>query len=84
MNMVHQLQDTVDEMWIVQESLLLPAVRTLIELEQMMVEPSAAVTVAAMVERRKTLKGKTVAAILTGAHLNQSLLRQTITIDSLL
>jgi len=84
MNMVHQLQDTVDEMWIVQESLLLPAVRTLIELEQMMVEPSAAVTVAAMVERRETLKGKTVLAILTGAHLNPSLLRQTISIDSLL
>lgn len=84
MNMVHQLQDTVDEMWIVQESLLLPAVRTLIELEQMMVEPSAAVTVAAMVERRETLKGKTVSAILTGAHLNPSLLRQTISIDSLL
>lgn len=84
MNMVHQLQDTVDEMWIVQESLLLPAVRTLIELEQMMVEPSAAVTVAAMVERRETLKGKTVSAILTGAHLNPSLLRQTISLDSLL
>ena len=58
--------------------------RTLIELEQMMVEPSAAVTVAAMVERRETLKGKTVLAILTGAHLNPSLLRQTISIDSLL
>ena len=45
-SMVEELQSLVDEVWIVEESKLLPAVRTLIELEQVMVEPSAAVTVA--------------------------------------
>ena len=82
--MVEELQSLVDEVWIVEESKLLPAVRTLIELEQVMVEPSAAVTVAGLEERETELKGKRVAAIMTGAHLRPSLIPEVMSSDGLL
>ncbi len=83
-SMVEELQSLVDEVWIVEESKLLPAVRTLIELEQVMVEPSAAVTVAGLEERQTELKGKRVAAIMTGAHLRPSLIPEVMSSDGLL
>lgn len=72
-DIVEDLKPLVDELWLVDESKLLPAVRSLMELEQVMVEPSAAITLAGLADRRAELSGKRVAAIVTGAHLDMSL-----------
>lgn len=72
--MVKELRALVSETWLVEEKLLIPAVATLMEMEQVMVEPSAAICAAAMATHKRELAGKRVAAILTGAHLRRSLL----------
>lgn len=64
-----ELRSLVSRVWTVEERQLLPAVRTLMECEQVAAEPSAAVTVAAAAEHRADLGGRRVAAIITGAHL---------------
>ena len=60
---VKDLIDIVDDVWIVQESELLPAVNTLIKFESMLVEPSAAIGLAGLVEHKDTFVGKKVAMI---------------------
>ena len=80
---VEELKRLVDDVWLVEETRLLPAVRSLIELEQVMAEPSAAIGVAGMVEHRDQLRGQKVAAILTGAHLDVSLLPKVMAGDRL-
>ena len=69
---VEDLKPLTDDIWLVDDDRLLPAVRTLMEFEQVMVEPSAAITIAALVSHSKVLRGQRVAAILTGAHLNMT------------
>ena len=81
---VEELKTLVDDVWLIEEDHLLPAVRTLMELEQVMVEPSAAITVAALVEHRRELAGTKVAMIITGAHLRPSLLPQVVQSSGLL
>ena len=71
---VEELKPLVDQVWFVEERLLLPSVRSLIEMEQVMVEPSAAITVAGLAQHRVDLQGKRIAAILTGAHLHPALI----------
>ena len=44
------------------------------ELEQVFAEPSAATPIAAMADHPDDIRGKRVAAIVTGAHLSMSLL----------
>ncbi len=75
---VEELKGLVDEVWLVQEESLLPAVRCLMELEQCMVEPSAAISIAGLVEHREETAGKRVAAILTGSHLRPSLIPEVL------
>ena len=72
--MVEDLKALVDDVWLVDESKLLPAVRSFMELEQVMAEPSAAITLAGLVEHREEVQGKRIALILSGAHLNISLM----------
>ncbi|MDA1188199.1 MAG: pyridoxal-phosphate dependent enzyme [Chloroflexi bacterium] len=74
--MVEELRALVHETWLIEESLLLPAVRTLMELEQAMIEPSGAICAAAFATHKQELSGKKVAAILTGGHLRNSLFPQ--------
>ncbi len=69
-----EIGELVEAVWLVSEELLIPAVRSLIDLEQVMVEPSAAITLAACAQHAKELAGARVALILTGAHLRSSLL----------
>ncbi|MDD9994994.1 MAG: pyridoxal-phosphate dependent enzyme [Dehalococcoidia bacterium] len=69
-----EIGDLVAGVWLVPEQSLIPAVRSMIDLEQTMVEPSAAITLAACHSHREDLKGARVAAIVTGAHLRSSLL----------
>ena len=73
-DMVEEHRRLVDDVWLVDESKLLPAVRSLIELEHVMVEPSSAITIAGLAERRDQVQGKRVAAIVTGANLQTGLI----------
>jgi threonine dehydratase len=69
--------------FLIQESKLLPAVKTLIEQEQMAVETSAAICLAGITEING-LHGKNVAAIITGNHLQPNLLQKALSGKSLL
>lgn len=80
---VDELKGLIDEVWLVEEESLLPAVRCLIELEQVMVEPSAAITIAGLSSHRTELTGNKVAAVLTGAHLRASLLQDVLATEEL-
>ena len=74
MAIAEEIGPLVDDVWLVDESLLIPAVRTLMEMEQVMAEPSAAINIAGLAEHRAQMAGKRVAAIITGGHLSMSLL----------
>ncbi len=81
---VEEPRRLVDDVWLVGESTLLSAVRSLMELEQVLAEPSAASTVAGLAEHREDAAGKRVAAVLTGAHLPMSLMPEIMSADALL
>ena len=81
---IEPLQALIDEVWLVEESKLVAAIRTLMELEQVMVEPASAICIAGIVEHRQELAGSRVAAIMTGAHLRMSLLPQVEAAKSLI
>ncbi len=81
---VDELRDLIDDVWTVAESDILPAVKTLMELEQTMAEPSAAAPMAAMADHREQIRGKRVVGIVTGAHLSPSLLSQLSAAEGLL
>jgi threonine dehydratase len=74
MEISREIGELVDGVWLVPEEMLIPAVRSFMDLEQVMVEPSAAITLAACVQHRDKLAGARVALIVTGAHLRSSLL----------
>lgn len=71
---VDEVRDLIDDVWVVGEPRLLQAVRALMELEQVMVEPSAAISIAGLADHRDDVAGKRVAAILTGSYLRPDLL----------
>ena len=81
---VEELIGLVNEVWTVSESDILPTVKTLMELEQVLAEPSAATPIAAMADHRDEIRGKRVAAIVSGAHLSMSLLPKLVTTKGLL
>jgi len=78
-----ELDPLVDDIWMVEESKLLPAVKSLMELEQVMVEPSGASTLVGVAAHRADLAGKRVVAVLTGAHLRMSLLPEVLKVNGL-
>ena len=80
---VEQLKSVVDDVWLVGESAMLPAVKSLVELEQVLAEPSAAISVAGVAAHSEELQGRRVAAIVTGAHLRPDDLRSAISGDAL-
>ena len=69
-----EIADIIEDVWVIDEEMLVPAVRSMIDMEQTLAEPSAAITLAACAERRTELAGSRVAAIVTGSHLRSSLL----------
>ena len=81
---VDELRNLVDNVWLISESKILPAVKSLMEMEQVMAEPSAATPIAALAEHPADVRGKRVAAIVTGSHLSMSLLAELATTRGLL
>ncbi|MDA1348998.1 MAG: hypothetical protein O3A47_09055 [Chloroflexi bacterium] len=53
-------------------------------MESILSEPSAAIALAGLAEHRAAFAGKRVAMIITGAHLNASLMSEVIECDPLL
>ena len=78
-----EIKPLIDGVFLIEESKLLPAVKTLIEQEQMAVETSAAICLAAIPEING-LNGKNVAAIITGSHIQPKLLQKALSGKSLL
>jgi threonine dehydratase len=83
MPIVAELKELVDDVWLVDESSLLPAVKSLLELEQLVAEPSAAISIAGLADHRAEAAGRRVAAVVTGAHLSADLVAQVATMDGL-
>ena len=81
---VEDLKSLVDDVWVVDEPAILSGIKSLMELEQVMVEPSAAITIAGLTSNRRALSGKRVAAVITGAHLGLDLIPKALASDSLL
>ena len=81
---IEELKTLVDEVWVVDESKLLPAVKSLLELEQIVAEPSAAISLAGLSDHRDQICGKKVVAVLTGSLLNMSLINKVLGGDALL
>ncbi len=84
MKISEEISHLIDDIWIIPESMLLPAVKTLMEFDQVMAEPSAAITIAACFQNKDFIDGQKVAAIITGSHLKSSLLKQLAETESLL
>ena len=74
MKISEEISHLIDDIWVIPESMLLPAVKTLMEYDQIMTEPSAAITIAGCVKNQNLIAGKKIAAIITGSHLKSSLL----------
>ncbi|MEE2884196.1 MAG: pyridoxal-phosphate dependent enzyme [Chloroflexota bacterium] len=75
---VNELTPLLDDLWLVSESEILPAINTLMKYESILVEPSAAIGLAGIVAHQNLLEGEKVAMIITGAHLDHKLLPQII------
>ena len=84
MKISEEIGHLIDDIWIIPESMLLPAVKTLMEFDQVMAEPSAAITIAGCIKNKHLISGKKVAVIITGAHLKSSLLKQLADAETLL
>ena len=82
--MVNELKTIVDETWLVEESKLIAAVKSLVEFEHVMVEPSSAITVAGLVDHLDDVVGKRVVAVLTGAHLDTNMIPSVMAATSLM
>ena len=78
-----EIKPLIDDVFLIKESKLLPAVKTFIEQEQMAVETSAAICLAGITEING-LDGKNVAAIITGSHIQPRLLQEALAGKSLL
>ena len=83
LDVVEDLKRIVDEIWLVKEANLLPAVKSLLELEQLVAEPSSAITIAGLAEHSAEVKGKRIAAVITGAYLRMELVPQVMSSDGL-
>lgn len=71
---VEELKPLVDEIWSISDYNIFSAIRSLIELEHVIAEPSAAITIAGLLDHSHELVGKKIVAIITGAHLDTSLI----------
>jgi len=72
----------IDEVILVEEQETRAAIRALVETQQLIVEGSGAVGVAALLARKIDLRGKRVAVVLSGGNIDLELLSQIINLKS--
>ena len=64
--------------------MLVPAVRTFLDTERILVEPSAAITLAGIVDNISRLSAEKIATIVTGCHVQTKVLQDALLESSLL
>lgn len=64
------IQQYLDDLWLVEETAIMAAVRTLIVQARLVAEPSGAVTLAGLVNHAEKLRGKRVALIISGGNID--------------
>ena len=74
-----EIRTLVDEVWLVPERMLVPAVRTFLDIERILVEPSAAICLAGILDNIHCLRSQKVATIVTGCHIQINVLQQALT-----
>lgn len=79
-----EIKGLVDDVWLVPEKMLVPAVRTFLDTERILVEPSAAITLAGIVDNISSLSGQKIATIVTGCHVQTKVLQDALLESSLL
>jgi threonine dehydratase len=77
------IQENVDEIALVDEESVEKAIQLLWELEGQIAEGAGATVVAYLLENKKKLKNKTVAAVISGGNINESLFKEILTKDFL-
>ena len=79
-----EIKGLVDDVWLVPEKMLVPAVRTFLDTERILVEPSAAITLAGIVDNISRLSAEKIATIVTGCHVQTKVLQDALLESSLL
>ncbi|MFN3195571.1 MAG: pyridoxal-phosphate dependent enzyme [Chlorobiota bacterium] len=64
------ISDNVDDIWLANDEEILSAMRLIYERMKIVVEPSSAVTLAAIINNKKMLKGKKIGVILSGGNVD--------------
>ncbi len=68
---LEDMKDLVDDAWLVGEESILKAIKLIHHHAGLVVEPSGAVGIAALLENRKLASGKTIATILCGGNMTE-------------
>jgi threonine dehydratase len=76
---VADMRTTVDDVWVVEDAALVEAMQLLHTHAGLVVEPSGAAGVAALVARPKALDGRRVAAVVCGGNLTEGQRREWLT-----
>jgi len=84
MSIVEEIREIINDVWLVDETEILQAVRSLFELEQVLSEPSGAAWLPGLVTHQRELAGKRVVGIITGAHLKPAIMQNLLALDGLL
>ena len=79
-----EIKGLVDDVWLVPEKMLVSAVRTFLDTERILVEPSAAITLAGIIDNISSLSGEKIATIVTGCHVQTKVLQDALLGSSLL
>ena len=79
-----EIKELVDDVWLVPEKMLVPAVRTFLDSERILVEPSAAISLAGIADNISGLTGQKIATIVTGCHVQTEVLKDALSGSGLL
>ncbi len=79
-----EIKPFIDDLWLVKEKNILPALKSLKEYENIICEPSASICLAGIYENNYNLTGKKIVAIITGSDLKNEILEQAINGKSLI
>ena len=71
-----EMKPFIDDLWLVKEKNILPALKSLKQYENIICEPSASICLAGIYENRYDLTGKKIVAIITGSDLKDEILEE--------
>jgi len=79
-----EIKPFIDDIWLVKEKNILPALKSLRDYEDITCEPSASICLAGIYENIYNLIGKKIVAIITGSDIKDEILKQAISGNSLI